>query len=212
MLDHLAQHAHQTGAVLDGEQVQQAAQRGRVVGAQTEHACSFHRELRGGSAELPVKTAHARQILGAREFALAAFQFAARARRAQQVAQAAGEQVPLVGLDEEIGCTGFVGATDRRVVVQAGEHQDGQRLEPGAATQHAAGLESVQARHHGVEHQHVGYFAGDVPQRSFARRHLRHRESAVAKRRRDNQQDDLIVVDEQHLGRRRQLVVGRRGG
>ena len=116
----------------------------------------------------PVEAAHARQVLRARQLGLAALELDARARGAQQVVQAAREQAPLGGLDEEVGGAGLVGAGDRRVVVEAGQHQHRHVLEAGHGAQPAAGLEAVEPGHHRVEHDDVGRPVGQQLQRMFA--------------------------------------------
>jgi hypothetical protein len=114
-----------------------------------------HRAAAARAAAAPVEAAHARQILRARQLGLAALELDARARRAQQVAQPPGQQAPLVGLDEEVGGAGLVGAGDRRLVVEAGQHQHRHVLEAGHGAQLGAGLEAVQPRHHRVQHDDV---------------------------------------------------------
>ena len=152
---------------------QQAAERRLVARAEAEHAQALDREHRAVLAAAPVEAAHAREVLRARQARLAALELDPRARRAQQVAQAPGEQAPLRRLDEEVGGAGFVGARDRGVVVEAGQHQHRQRFEAGQDAQLAAGLEAVEAGHDGVEHDDVGQPVGEDADRRLAARRPR---------------------------------------
>src|SRR6185369_7171671 len=195
-------------ALVLGDHSQQGAKRRLVADAETEHAQTLDREMRAVLAAPPVEAAHPRQVLGAGEARLAALELDAGARGAQQVAQAAGEQAPLRRLDEEVGCAGFIRARDRSVVVEAGQHQDRQRLEAGQRAQLAAHLEAVEPRHDGVEDDDVGQPVGQHAHRLLAARRLGDVEALVLERDRGQQQVDLVVVDEEDPRPFRQVVGG----
>ena len=189
---------------------QQIAKRQRGARVELENTQGFGREHRLRRARLPFEAAHPRQILRAGQPGLTQFQFKPGARRAQQVAQAAVEQAPLVGLDEEVGSAGLVGSVDRGLVIEARQHQHGQRREGGHPTQFATGLEAVHARHQCVEHDHVGLPLAQQLERSLAAGGLGDREAALTQRDRGQQQVDFVVVDQQHTWLQRGLVGGGR--
>ena len=125
-----------------------------------------------------------------------------RARGTQQVAQAPGQQAPLGGLDEEVGRAGLVGAGDRRVVVQAGQHQHRQRLEAGQARAARGRSRSRRARASARRARRCR--AASRPAAASACSPLvglGDVEAALAQRHRGQQQVDLVVVDQQHLRR-----------
>jgi hypothetical protein len=162
----------------------------------------------------PVEAAHARQVLRARQLALAAFELDPRLAGAQHVLQAAGEQAPLGGLDEEVGRTGLVGAGDRRVVVQPGQHQHRRVLVARHAAQRAAGVEAVEPGHQRVEHDDVGGTVAQHLEGALAAAGFAQLEALVAQGQRGEHQVHLVVVDEQHfrLGRVTLWRVGKRCG
>ena len=133
-------------------------------------------------AVAPLEAAHAGQILRPRQARLAAQQLHLHPGRAQQVVQPCRQQRPLVGLDEEVGRAGLEGLLDRTLVLQPGQHQHRHQLEAGQLAQLAAGLEAVDARHHRVEHDHVGQPVGQLLQRGQTALGLDHREAALAQR------------------------------
>ena len=184
-------------ALVFRDHAQQAAEGRLVARAEAEHAQPLDREDRAVLAAPPVEAAHAREVLRAREARLAALELDPRPRRAQQVAQPPGEQAPLGRLDEEVGRAGFVGARDRGVVVEAGQHQHRQRLEAGQDAQLAAGLEAVEAGHDGIEDDDVGQPVGEDADRRLAARGLGDGEALVLESDRGQQQVDLVVVDEE---------------
>ena len=103
-------------------------------------------------------------------------------------------------LDEEVGGADLVGAGDRGVVVEAGQHQHRQRFEAGQVAQLAAGLEAVEARASSASStttsgMPVGQQLRMRPRRCVASVIV---EAALAQRDADGQQVDLVVVDEQH--------------
>jgi hypothetical protein len=120
------------------------------------------------------------------------------------------QQAPLRRLDEEVGRAGLVGARDRGVVVESGQHQHRHVLEAGARAQPATGVEAVEARHLGVEHDHVRRPAVGQRERLLAARRLREDEAQAAQRGRGQHQVDLVVVDQQHAWRPRRGVGGER--
>ena len=179
---------------------QQAAEGRLVARAEAEHAQALDREHRAVLAAPPVEAAHAGEVLRARQARLAALELDAGARGPQQVAQTPGEQAPLARLDEEVGGAGLVGAGDRGVVVEAGQHQHRQRLEAGQDTQLATGLEAVEAGHDGVEDDDVGQPVGQNLDGRLASRRLGDREALILQRDRGQQQVDFVVVDEKDFG------------
>ena len=197
----LLEHAHQHAAVFLGCHAQQRAEGRVLVGAEAEHAQPLHRELRAALADAPVHTAHARQVLRACQARLAALELHLRARRAQQVAQSAGQQGPLRRLDEEVGRTGFVGAFDRSVVLEPGEHQHRDRRSTGHRAQPAADLKAIQIGHQRIEQDQIGHAVGQHIQRLLAAAGLGDRKAALAQRDGGEQQVHLIVVDKQHVRR-----------
>ena len=148
----------------------------------------------------PVEAPHAGQILCAGQLGAVALELDARARGAQQVVQTPCQQAPLRGLDEEVAGTCLVGARDGSVVFQAGEHEHRHVLEAGRAAQLPTGVETVKARHHGVEHDDVGRPVAQQFQRLFTASGLDEVETAFAQGQRRQQQVDLIVVNQQDLG------------
>ena len=186
-------------ALLLGHHAQELPEIERLVGADAEHAQALDREHRAALAPLPVEAAHARQVLGAGQARLAALELDPGARGAQQVAQPPGEQAPLGRLDEEVGGAGLVGAGDRGVVVEAGQHQHRQRLEAGQDAQLAAGLEAVEPGHDRVEDDDVRQEVDQGGDRLLAAGRGGHGKALVLERHRGEQQVDLVVVDEQDL-------------
>ena len=187
------------GGCFVGNHAHQGPEIEALVGADTEHAQALDREHRPALAFAPVEAAHPGEILRARQARLAALELVPGSRRAQQVANAPGKQSPLRRLDEEVGGAGFVGARDRGVVVEAGQHQHRQRFEAAQHAQFTAGLEAVEAGHHGVENDDVGKKIDQRRDRLLAAGGLGDAEALVLQCDRGEQQVDLVVVDEQHL-------------
>jgi hypothetical protein len=196
-------------ALVLGNHPQQGAKRRLVADAETEHAQALDRERRAVLAAPPVEAAHARQVLRAGEARLAALELDPRPRRPQQVAEAPGQQAPLGRLDEEVGRAGLVGARDRGIVVEAGQHQHRQRLEARQRAQLATGLEAVEPGHDGVEDDDVGQPVGEDADRLLAARCLGDVEALVLQRDRGQQEGDLIVVDEEDARALGEIVGGR---
>ena len=203
------QRAQQRTALVGRHHAQHLAQAHLLVRTEAAYAQRLQRQQH---AELliaaPLEAAHACEVLGARELGLAALELQARARAAQQVTQAAGQQAPLRRLDEKVGRPGFVGTRDGRVVVEPGEHQHRHVLAAGELAQRAAGLEAVQPRHHRVEHDDIERAFGEHRQRALTARRLDDLEAALAQRDGRQQQVDLVVVDEQHQRAFGQVVEG----
>jgi len=211
VLERAAQHAHEHAPVLRRHHAQQAAHRQALAVRQPEHAQRLGRE-REPALSAPLEAAHAGEVLRAGQLGLAALELQPRARGAQQVTQAAVEQAPLLRpllrLDEEVGRPRLVGARDRGVVVQAGEHQHRHMVAAGQGAQRAAGLEAVEAGHHRVEQDDVGQALGQRVQRALAAVGLAHDEAALAQRRCRDHQRHRIVVGQQHASRLVRLLVG----
>jgi hypothetical protein len=197
-----------TASLFLGHHAQQISKRQDRARLQLEHAQGLDGKHGCRSSDAPIEAAHAGQILRPGQAALAQLEFEPGARRPEQVAQAPGQQTPLVGLDEEVGGAGFIGPVDRGVVVESGQHQDRQRGAGSHLTQLSAGLETVHARHQGIEHHDVGLPAGEEFQRTLATRRLGDHETALAQGDRGEQEVDFVVVDQQHTRLVRDVVLG----
>ena len=209
VFDDFTQHHQQPGAVVRREHAQHCPKTQPLVRAPAEDAQALDRQQRTAVAEFPVEAAHARQVLRARQLGLAALEFDARARRAQQMAHASGQQPPLVRLDEKIGGANLVSARDRGIVLQAGQHQHRQRFTARQATQFLTGLKSVEPGHQSVEHHHVGQPVGQQLQGALAAAGFRDEKAAVAQGDRRQQQIHLVIVNQQHAVLTRKIIVWR---
>ena len=205
---HLGQHPGQTAPLGHRHHAHQAAQRHRVLRAEAEHPQRLGRQLQHARCRqpvvqaglAPVEAAHAGQVLRTGQFAFAALKLLPGARRAQHVAQAARQQAPLRALDEKISGTHLVGAGDRGLVVQAGEHQHRHVLEARRGPQRMAGVEAVEARHYRVEHDDVRRPVGQHGQRALTAVGLGDLEAPLAQGFGGEHQRHLVVVDQQNLG------------
>ena len=119
-------------------------------------------------------------------------------RSTQQVACALCQQSPLRGLDEEIGGTGFIGARNRAFIVQAGEHQYRHVGSQWLLAQGHAGVESVHARHQGIEQYTVAVMGCKHGEGFAPAAGLQHTEGMLFEYCGGQQTGDRIVINQKN--------------
>ena len=131
-----------------------------AIGAQAKHLEAARGTAQHPRDDIEVEGSHTGGGVDPGEAIGREVEFAADAAAAHQMADALGKQHPVGGLDEEVGGAGLVGGADGVVILETGQHQDGDARAGRGPADGLAGLEAIHTRHHGVDEDDVGGRSG----------------------------------------------------
>jgi hypothetical protein len=151
--------------------------------------------------QLPLPIAKTGHALRGHQALLAAREVLQRGRRAEQVAYAIAEQRPWQRPGDEVGGPDLERPEDRFHIVARGQHEDRDVRTNRALPYGAAGVETVQTRHHDVEQEQVWRRGLEPPNAGLAVRGFVHDEALLLERPPCEQSNGAIIVDDSHACR-----------